>query len=138
MKQFATRPQSGQHGVVLVEAMVAILLFSVGILAIAGLQATMLQNTSEAKYRAQASYAAQQTIGKMWANPANTYAGVYNVATPISDLPNGILTVNQAALNGPYLITVTWQQPGQDPHTFSTSATITPCLLGIATPYVPC
>ena len=56
---------SGQRGVVLIEVMVAILVFSVGVLAIVGLQATMIKSTADAKYRADATYIAQSRIGHL-------------------------------------------------------------------------
>jgi type IV pilus assembly protein PilV len=117
---------SVQKGVVLVEAMVAILLFSVGVLAVAGLQTTMLKNNSDAKYRAEANYKAQQMIGLMWSAPVSTYGGLFNTTTPVPELPNGDITVSQDKVNGPFQIVVTWTVPGQDKHQFVTFATITP------------
>lgn len=115
--------KSAQQGVVLVEAMIAILIFSMGVLAIVGLQAAMVKNTSESKFRADASYIAQQRIGAMWADPANLSTYLEN-ATPISELPNGTRTVTQPT-TGQFVITVTWQQPGEAQHNFTTIATIT-------------
>ena len=60
-----------QSGVVLLEALIAILIFSLGILAIIGLQAQSIRNSAEAKFRADASYLANQIIGRMWADRAN-------------------------------------------------------------------
>ncbi len=60
--------QSGQQGVILIEVMIAILIFSIGVLALVGLQATMIKNTAEAKYRSEASYIAQSRIGQIWAD----------------------------------------------------------------------
>lgn len=55
----------------LLEALIAILVFSLGILALIGLQAQSIRNSSEAKYRADASFLANQIIGYMWSDPAN-------------------------------------------------------------------
>ena len=63
--------KSAQQGVVLVEAMIAILIFSMGVLAVVGLQAAMIKNTADSKYRADAGYIAQQRIGLMWSDPDN-------------------------------------------------------------------
>ncbi len=65
-----------QEGVALLEAMVAIFIFSIGILAVIGMQASSIRNSSEAKHRAQASFLANQLIGQIWADQANisTYA----------------------------------------------------------------
>jgi type IV pilus assembly protein PilV len=60
-----------QHGIMLLEALIAILIFSLGILALIGLQAQSIRNSSEAKYRADASFLANQIIGYMWSDPAN-------------------------------------------------------------------
>ena len=120
-KQKSVPPLSAQHGVVLVEAMIAILIFSVGILAIAGLQAAMVKNTSDSKFRADASFIAQRLIGQMWSDQANiaSYLGS-NIAVP--DLPNGLLTAAQSGVQ--VTVTVTWQQPGENQHNFTTSASI--------------
>jgi type IV pilus assembly protein PilV len=50
----------------LLEAMIAILIFSMGILAIVGLQSTAIRASSEAKYRSDACLLANQLIGQMW------------------------------------------------------------------------
>lgn len=55
-----------QRGVMLLEALIAILIFSLGILAIVGLQAASLKNAGDAKYRTDASLLANQLIGQMW------------------------------------------------------------------------
>jgi type IV pilus assembly protein PilV len=117
--------KSKQQGVVLLEAMIAILIFSMGVLAIVGLQAAMLKNTTDSKFRTDANYIAQQRIGQMWADPANLAAYV-QPPTAITDLPNGTLTTTQSG--NQYTVTVTWQQPGQGQvqHSFTTTASITP------------
>src|SRR4051812_50179651 len=84
-----------QQGVILIEVLVAILIFSVGVLAIVGLQANMIQNTADAKYRSEASYIAQVRIGQMWADPANlsTYLEANTDISAV--LPGGTSTGNQ-------------------------------------------
>lgn len=115
-----------QQGVVLLESLIAILIFSMGVLALVGLQAAMIKNTSEAKYRADANYIAQQRIGMMWTDPDNIagFIGTDN----ISDLlPNGVRTVTQpdpAAFPNEYMVTITWQVPGQAPHRLTATANI--------------
>jgi type IV pilus assembly protein PilV len=119
-------PKSAQEGVALLEAMIAILIFSIGILAIVGLQAAMIKNTAEAQYRAEASYIAQARIGQMWADPDNL-ASYLEANTDISALlPNGRRTVTQPTA-GEFVVTVTWQQPGPSAvtRTFVTTARIT-------------
>lgn len=66
-----TLRRNSQSGAMLLEALIAILIFSLGILAVIGLQAQSIRNSSEAKYRSDASYLANQLIGRMWADRAN-------------------------------------------------------------------
>ena len=89
-----------QKGVVLIEAMIAILLFSIGVLAIVGLQAAMIKNADDSKYRAEAGYIAQKRIAQMWADPANV-ATYVETNTDISQiLPGGTRTVAAGAAAG--------------------------------------
>lgn len=60
-----------QRGVSLLEALVSVLIFSVGILAIVALQAQSVKASSEAKYRADASYLANQLLARMWVDRGN-------------------------------------------------------------------
>ena len=55
-----------QRGVMLIEALIAILIFSIGILGIIGLQAAAVQQSTDAKNRAEAAYLADQLMGQMW------------------------------------------------------------------------
>ncbi|HUW26605.1 MAG TPA: prepilin-type cleavage/methylation domain-containing protein [Gallionella sp.] len=115
--------KAAQQGVVLVEAMIAILIFSMGVLAIVGLQAAMLKNTADSKYRADASYIAQQQIGLMWSEPDNLPADGSTTVTDISAvLPGGSLSVIRDGVQ--FTVAVTWEQPGEAPHNFTTIASI--------------
>ncbi len=79
-----------QAGVMLLEALIGILIFSLGILSLVALQATSIQLTSDAKYRTDASLLANRLIGQMWASgltppacrrnsrPPETAATTYN------------------------------------------------------------
>jgi type IV pilus assembly protein PilV len=60
-------PVNKQSGVMLLEALISVLIFSLGILAIVGLQATSIKNAGDAKYRTDASLLANQLIAEMWA-----------------------------------------------------------------------
>lgn len=69
-------PLHQQQGAMLLEALVGMLIFSVGILGMVGMQAASIQNTASAGYRTEASYLANQIISVMWADKSNlaTYA----------------------------------------------------------------
>ena len=60
-----------QRGSVLLEALFAILLFSIGVLALVALQAVSIKNSVDAKYRSDASYLANQIIAQMWTDRSN-------------------------------------------------------------------
>jgi len=62
---------SKQQGMLLLEALVGILIFSIGILAMLGMQSVGMQNTIESKYRSEAAYLANQIVGTMWVDRAN-------------------------------------------------------------------
>jgi type IV pilus assembly protein PilV len=112
-----------QQGVVILESLIAILIFSMGILALVGLQAAMVKNASESKYRAEASFIAQQRLGTMWADTGNL-ADYLEADTDISGvLPGGTRTVVMPVA-GEVSVTVTWQQPGEAQHNFTTNARI--------------
>ena len=66
---------SKQRGMLLLEALIAILIFSLGILGIIGLQAMSVQQSTDARYRSTASQLADQLMGQMWV------MGARNVAT---------------------------------------------------------
>lgn len=64
-----------QQGVMLLEALIAILIFSIGILAIIGMQANAIKLAGDSKYRSQAGLLANQLIGEMWiAQSSPTFA----------------------------------------------------------------
>lgn len=121
--------KSTQQGIVLLEALVAVLLFSMGVLALVGLQAAMMKNTEDSKFRSEASFIAQQRLGIMWANPSTIASYIEQASAPanISTLPNGTRTTSISTVSGVSEVTVTvnWQQPGKDPHHFTTVAHIT-------------
>lgn len=122
-------PASSQSGIALLEALLAILIFSIGILAVLGLQAVSIKNSVQAKYRIDASFLANQIIGQMWVDRTNlaNYNGTYAPKTAwvtqiAGTLPQGNGTI---AVNGNTVtVTVTWQAAGDTQHNFATIANI--------------
>src|SRR5258708_13136258 len=55
-----------QEGVMLIEALIAILIFSIGILAVVGMQATAIKNVTESKSRSEAAFLAEELMAQMW------------------------------------------------------------------------
>src|SRR5215207_5904360 len=72
------RCRKSQAGVFLLEALIAILVFSFGILGIVGLQARAIQTTNDAQYRAEATYLANSVISKMWTDSRSTLFDKYD------------------------------------------------------------
>jgi type IV pilus assembly protein PilV len=132
-----THPDSSprfQQGAVLLEGLIAVLIFSVGILGIVGLQASMVKSTAEAKYRAEAAFIVQQRLGVMWVDQGNlaSYAEADTDISASSGLPNGKRTTTrgEADCDGGdfscFKVTVTWQHPGSaDVHNVITVARVT-------------
>ena len=76
-----------QGGVVLIEALLGILIFSIGILALIGMQSVAVKNTIDARYRTEAAYLASQIMSQIRLDFGNkdSYAdsntGVYALRT---------------------------------------------------------
>jgi type IV pilus assembly protein PilV len=105
-----------QQGFMLLEALVAVLVFSVGILALVGMQAAATRFSTDAQFRSTASYLANQRLSEIWVGDRTSMATFQESATTLASLPNGTRTV---AVTGPdatsgYQITVTinWKLPG--------------------------
>lgn len=141
------RQRAGQHGAVLLEALVAILVFSLGILGFIGLQAVAIQQSGDALYRAEAAQLVDQLMGEMWAGnravadlqsqfntcTANTCAAYQDWLLRVQARLPGV----SASLNAPQVdvdsagrvnITVYWQSASDDPlaspHRYDTSAQV--------------
>jgi type IV pilus assembly protein PilV len=69
-----------QSGLSLVEVLVTVVLVAVGLLGIAGLQLTSVQNTSSAAQRFQATLLAEDIVERMRANRSQAIAGRYVLA----------------------------------------------------------
>ena len=76
-----------QGGATLIEALVALLVLSIGLLGVAGLQVQALRSNHGAHLRSQATVLAQDVLDRMRANRDDALAGLYNVA--IGEVPAG-------------------------------------------------
>lgn len=107
-----------QKGATLLEVLVAVLIFSLGILAVIGMQGTAVRAVIDAKYRSDASFIANATLARAWGDPQNL-ANLVETDVPIGDLPNGrrTVTINDRQVT----VVITWQPPGEGtPHQFVT------------------
>lgn len=76
--EFCTR--SGQTGTTLIEVLVSLLILSVGLLGMAGLQTVSLRNTQTAYQRTQATLSGNDMMERMRANPQGVNSGAYDNA----------------------------------------------------------
>lgn len=136
-----TTPLNLQHGVMLLEALISILIFSMGILAIVALQANSIKLASDSKYRSDANLLANQLIGEMWvAHTSPTFVGDFSTgggrylawvnSSVASTLPTtGVsaptVTITQTTLAAASTVSSTvnidiyWSVPGESPGTSS-------------------
>jgi type IV pilus assembly protein PilV len=113
------RSRQSQAGVMLIEALVAILIFSIGVIAVMGMQAVSIEQVSQAKYRTDASYLANQITGQMWTDLPNlaTYATAGSTgrvgwdAVVASTLPSGTATIT--VVGSLVTVTVNWRVPNE-------------------------
>lgn len=117
-----SKPARLQGGAALLEALVAVLIFSIGILGVVALQAFSVRTVTDAKYRADASFLANEALGRLWGDP--TDLSVHAEAdVDVAELPNGKRTV---AINGDRAtVTIRWQLPGEAEHQFVAEAHVT-------------
>src|SRR5258707_11034991 len=66
-----------QGGVMLLEALIAILIFSIGILAVVGMQATAMKAVTDARSRSEAALYANQLLAQIWTDAVNASAYDY-------------------------------------------------------------
>lgn len=132
------QPRHRQTGIALLEGLIAVLIFSLGILAIVGMQAVAVKQSTDARYRTEAALLAEQLIGMMWVDnrtTLNTKYGTggagYNawLADVSAALPKVAANPPQVNVSsGEVTITIYWQPPG-DPspaawHHYTTTAQI--------------
>jgi len=99
-----------QDGIVLLEALAAVLVFSFGILAFLWMQAAATREVTDSKYRLEASFAANQVLGEMWVH-RDDLAPYIGEDVAVEGLPGGTRTV---AINGNQVtITIKWKSPGE-------------------------
>lgn len=116
------------RGFMLIEVLVSILIFSIGVLALIGLQAKMTHSQTASKMRTDAAYLANELIGVMWSDMKNISSYDACNATACQawqakvaqSLPAADITV-QADANGVVTITIKWTPSGDDQHTYTTT-----------------
>ena len=135
------RSSAPHRGVMLLEVLIALLIFSIGALGLVGLQAAATRQSNQASFRAEAALLAQDLVGQMWlgardfttlnANFSSTAAspsgfnawkdrvkarlpGIVEGPTP-ANLPTVALVQQGAGANASAQVTITlfWKAPGE-------------------------
>ena len=133
-----------QTGAYLLEALIGILIFALGVLGIVGLQAASLRTTTDSALRAEAVFAANQYLGQMWAddeaNLVANYSSAFNqqpykdFAAQLKAAQGGAWVADPAvvfdAIAAPsqtshYVeIVIQWKSTGGDIHNYKTAGVI--------------
>ena len=130
-----TRIPKSQNGVILIEALIGILIFSIGILALIGMQAAAMKNSTNAKYRSEAAFLANQIIGQRWVDRGNLakyddgdmtsalriqweadVAALLpgtNLTIPVTPATRNPSILVTAASGNMVTVTIQWRQPGE-------------------------
>ena len=118
----------------LIEVLVSVLLFSVGVLALVGLQANMNQTQGAAKVRTDASYLATELTGLMWADRGHLSS--YQTSTCVAyapcnawknklekALPSGTATITVSGTSD-VKIEIQWALPDGASHSYISETSV--------------
>ncbi|HEX6706287.1 MAG TPA: pilus assembly protein PilV [Albitalea sp.] len=131
--QSRRRARARMGGFALIEALVGLLIFSIGILGLVGVQVSMTKAQTLSKFRADAAALAGELVGAMWADLPNVglYADASCASHPrckrwsdkvAATLPGGTPVV--AVAGGTVTITITWTAPNEAPARYVTATAI--------------
>ncbi|KRV66932.1 type IV pilus modification protein PilV [Pseudomonas citronellolis] len=77
-----------QHGMTMIEVLVTLLIFTVGLLGVAALQLNALKGTADSAQRSQATWVLQELAERMRANNIGSNESNYTTAATCSSLPS--------------------------------------------------
>lgn len=136
------RASSPQRGFTLIEVLVSLLVFAFGVLGLVGLQATAIRFATDAQQRADATFLADQMLGRMLISDPTTIAsfahrpaegpmcaptGTASANVAVDEwldevaalLPGAIANAQRVTVDagtGQVTIALCWQSPGASPH----------------------
>lgn len=131
----ARRAPHRAGGFVMLEVLVAGLIFSIGVLGLVGLQATMTKAQTVGQFRGEAMFLANELVGHLWADsPANraNYTTAGCAAHPRCNdwltkvgrmLPGGTTVLDMNIVTGVATISISWTT-SEGTQTFSTTTAV--------------
>lgn len=148
----ARGPRTAQGGIIIVEVLMAVLIFSFGILGVINLQANAIKLNADSKLRSDASYLAAQIISQMWIDRPNladyihyaggtgcTFTGSAGTSANVTSwvgaankpgsvlgsLPNATSQIKVETGTNMVAVTVCWRAPQEtQTHNFTSTALI--------------
>lgn len=144
-------PSQRQSGIILLEVLMAIVIFSLGILGLISFQAMAIKQAGDAKLRTDASYLAGQMISQMWLDRSNladyihysggsncTFTGSASGSSNVTDwlgsagqsgtvsaLPNAAAQILVETGTNLVTVTICWRAPQETAtHNFTSTALI--------------
>lgn len=126
-----------RRGIALIEVLVALLIFMLGVLGLVGLQSAMTRAQTESKFRSDAAFLAAEVVGRMWADVANlaSYGGTAceslarckewqdKVGTTLPQ-GSGTVTLGTGDAASDATVTISWTPPGGEARKYVTSTAI--------------
>jgi len=110
--------QTIQSGMALLEALIGILIFSIGILAMVAMQAASVSAVADAQYRVEAVNAANQLLSQIWVNidrssPANVQATLLTFEHQTGGVPASCDFTGAPATNPAFTAWLNHQKTGR-------------------------
>jgi type IV pilus assembly protein PilV len=114
----SSRIEGAQRGMALLECLMALLIFSVGLLGLLGLEARVMNISTDSENRNRAAMLASEVASQMWLNNTvdSTNAAIIAAGANAGDqtqggLPGGVVTVTDVpTTTNTADITVTWHE----------------------------
>ena len=126
--------RSSARGIALLEVLVGLLIFTIGVLGLVGLQATMTRAQTQSQMRADAGHLANEAIGRMWSDVTNV--ALYDAVNCAAQarclewqkkvaqvLPGGRGSISVDS-SGQVSVSVTWTLPGGEAHRYVSQTAI--------------
>jgi type IV pilus assembly protein PilV len=126
-RQFPKVAQRRQSGSFLLEALISLLLFSIGLIGLVAVSSQAVNFVGQSKIRNDASFLAGELIGDMWVSAATpaTYDTTVWAARIQSVIPGATTTVNVTNNTSVYIL-ITWpdKKDASAIHQYETTANI--------------